>query len=172
MNASEGSSPQLGVLRHNGAFCLVAAEPVSAGTCLFRIEGRETNIPSRYSVQIGMDLHLEVAEGQGLEEILDRHAWRFMNHSCDPNTLVRGREFTARRDIDRGEAVTFNYNTSEYDMARPFTCLCGASCCEGTIRGFRHLSQQARAHLRPWLSAHLLALLVESAPLTSQDAPA
>lgn len=148
----------MGVLRANGSYCLVTTARVPAGTRLFWIEGRESSRASRYSVQIARDLHVEADPSLPLEEILDRHSWRYMNHSCEPNTVVRGREFIALREIERGEAVTFNYNSSEYDIAEPFACGCGSPRCEGTIRGFRHLTPRQRAEIRPLLAAHLLAM--------------
>ncbi len=151
--------PLVGVLRASGSYCLVSTSVVPAGARLFWIDGRESSQPSRYSVQVDRDLHVQVDPERPLEEILDLYSWRYMNHSCEPNTIVRGREFIALRDIERGEAITFNYNTSEYDMAEPFACQCGSARCEGTIRGFRHLSTRQQSELRPLLSAHLLEMM-------------
>jgi len=58
-----------------------------------------------------------------------------MNHSCDPNTRIRGRDLIALRDIQPWEDVTFNYNTTEYAMAEAFRCRCGSPGCAGEIRG-------------------------------------
>jgi len=82
-----------------------------------------------------------------------------MNHSCDPNTVVRGREGIALREIAPWEAVTFNCNTTEYDMAEPFSCQRGSPRCQGAIRGFRYLTPVEREQLRPILSARLADLL-------------
>ncbi len=149
----------VGVVRASGEYRLVAIRPITAVERLFAIEGELANRPSRYSVQIGVNLHIDLGSGHSAEEILDRYFWRFMNHSCDPNALIRGREVIAWRDIEPWEAVTFNYNTTEWDMAEPFTCRCGSPDCLGTIRGFKHLTPTQRKRLgvvAPHLGHHLL----------------
>lgn len=153
------NSKFVGVVRADGAYRLVAVRPIAAGTRLFRIEGAQTARATRYSVQIGENLHIDVGDGHDSEVIMDRFYWRFMNHSCEPNSLVRDLEVIARHDIEPWEDVTFNYNTTEFDMAEPFACHCGRPTCLGTIRGFKHLAADERERLRPMLAPHLSRLL-------------
>ncbi len=61
----------------------------------------------------------------------------FMNHSCDPNTwFIDDATMVARRDIKKGEEVTYDYATSEimesYTLPR---CNCGAPDCRRVVRG-------------------------------------
>jgi hypothetical protein len=149
----------VGVMRVNGAYRLVAIRRIAAGARLFRIEGEKTHGPTRYSVQIDETLHIDLRREHDSEEILDRYFWRFMNHSCDPSARVRDQEVIALRDIEPWAEVTFNYNTTEYDMAEPFPCDCGTPVCLGTVKGFRHLTPAERERLRPWLAPHLSRLL-------------
>lgn len=151
----------LGVVRANGEFRLVAIRAIAAGERLFRIEGDPTHRPSRFSVQIAEDLHIDLQPNHATEEILDRYFWRFMNHSCNPNAVVRGRDVFSRHAIAPWTSVTFNYNTTEWDMAEPFTCCCGAAECLGVIRGFKHLGPQQRDRLRSLVASHLKAWLPE-----------
>lgn len=75
---------------------------------------------------------------------LDRHAidatrtgrgFRFINHSCDPNTFMRctatRAEFYARRAIRAGEELTVDYVDSHHDGK--LRCRCGARNCRGFI---------------------------------------
>jgi SET domain-containing protein len=75
---------------------------------------------------------------------LDRHAldatrskrgFRFINHSCDPNTFMRctatRAEFYALRDIAKGEELTTDYGRSHHEGTLP--CRCGARKCRGYI---------------------------------------
>jgi uncharacterized protein len=74
------------------------------------------------------------------EEDLDgnvpRNAARFINHSCDPNSeaLMEGEHIwiVARRAIQPGEEVTFNYayDLEDYDK---YPCRCGSPKCVGYI---------------------------------------
>lgn len=75
---------------------------------------------------------------------LERHAldatgsprgFRFINHSCAPNTFMRctatRAEFYALRDIAPGEELTVDYGDSHHDGKLP--CRCGAARCRGFI---------------------------------------
>ena len=149
------------MIRARGEYRLVATVPIGAHRRLFRIDGDKTPHPTRHSLQIGKDLHLSLNAGRSTDEILDRFYWRFMNHHCDPNTMIRRQSVIALRPIAPWEDVTFNYNTTEFDMAEPFECRCGSPHCAGTIRGARHMRPEERARLRPvflrCLRADLLA---------------
>ncbi len=158
------------ISRAGREFRLVAARPIAEGEVLFTIEGQTTLRPSRFSLQIGEGLHIDLDPVPGVEEIFDRYFWRFLNHGCEPNARVVGLDVIAVRAIARWDDVTFHYNTTEFDMAEPFACRCGAASCLGEIQGFKHLSPAERARLRPWLARHLLKHLepsAESAPVVS-----
>jgi uncharacterized protein len=61
-----------------------------------------------------------------------------INHSCSPNVGLRGQMLLeARREIQVGEELTFNYATTEMSEKSKweFDCHCGASACSGTIHG-------------------------------------
>lgn len=67
---------------------------------------------------------------------------RFCNHSCNPNCYVDkwvvGTKLKmgifAKRAIQRGEELTFDYNVDRYG-ANPQTCYCGEPNCVGVIGG-------------------------------------
>ena len=64
-----------------------------------------------------------------------KHGFRFINHSCDPNTFMRctdtRAEFYALRRIRAGEELTVDYIESQHDGKLP--CRCGAANCRGYI---------------------------------------
>jgi hypothetical protein len=136
------------VLRDVHESRLVAVRAIPAGARLFRIDGRLTDRPSRYSVQVDQHVHLEPDIELGAGESSDRYHWRFMNHSCDPNAVIEGREIVACRDMEPGDAVTFDYNTTEWEIAEPFLCRCGSAKCLKEIRGYKSLTLAQRAALR------------------------
>ena len=150
---------RVAVVRSGGDYRLVLTAPVPANECLFELVGVSVTVPTRYSVQVGTAEHLDLPPGCLPEEVLDRYFWRFMNHSCDPSAAVRDRRVLSRRPLAAWSEVTFNYNTTEYDMAEPFECRCGSMACQGTVRGFRYLPDAQRRWLSPWLASHLRAVL-------------
>lgn len=75
---------------------------------------------------------------------LDKHAldatrskrgFRFMNHSCGPNTFIRRTatraEFYALRDIRKGEELTLDYGDNQHEGR--LACRCGAPGCKGFL---------------------------------------
>jgi hypothetical protein len=143
------------VARIHGNYHVVATELLQAGDLVLRIEGDITRQPTRYTVQIDADHHIEVPAEASLELLLDRYFWRFLNHSCDPSAIIRGRDVIARRRIKPMDEVTFDYDSTEYDMAEPFHCRCGSPRCRGRVGGYRHLSAAQRRRIDPYLAAFL-----------------
>ena len=92
------------------------------------LEGNYFQSPTRTSIQIG-DKHIESWEGGHI------------NHHCDPNTEIKIHEVigptklvalvVAKRDINIGEEITFDYETTERRMAEPFMCNCHGRLIDG-----------------------------------------
>jgi len=152
----------VGETSHGAA--LFATRDIAAGTTVLPIEGTLQGHPTRYSIQLDVDVHIEADGALPDDEMRRRHPWRFLNHSCDPNAAVQSRSLIALRPIAAGEQITFDYTTTEGSMAEPFTCLCGASGCVGEVRGFTHLSATEQQARRDRLAPHLRALLEQPKP--------
>lgn len=149
------------------ASCVVRDTPMGAalfatcriplGSCVLLIEGRVQSHPTRYSIQLDVDRHIEADGALPDAEMRRRHPWRFLNHSCEPNARVHGQTLVATRPIADGEQITFDYTTTEARMAEPFDCVCGAEACIGTVRGYDHLSDEAKKARADRLAPHLRA---------------
>jgi hypothetical protein len=150
-----GSGLGIAVVHRDGHYRVMATRAIAAGAVICPITGTRTSRPTRWTLQVGVRAHIEADPAATLEEQIERFPWRFLNHSCDPNARIAGLEVVALRPIEPGEELTFNYNSTEFDMVSPFACHCDSSACEGTIRGFAHLPPAEQARLRPYLAAHL-----------------
>lgn len=148
-------NPLVGVLVEQSERRLVTTTAIPEGTVLFRIEGYETRTPTKYSLQVGKDLHLDQRGARDATDRVRRFYWRYMNHACSPTTRILDRQVIAVREIAALEGVTFDYNTTEYDMAEPFACRCGSAHCVGTVRGARHLTPAQRARVAALLPDYL-----------------
>ncbi len=115
--------------------------------------------PTRHSIQLNLDLHIECDASIGADEMRARFPWRFLNHRCDPNASVVGRMLIARRAIAAGDEITFDYTTTEAVMAEPFRCACGAARCLGEVRGFLALSPEEQRARAGSVAPHLKAFL-------------
>ena len=144
---------------------VVAVETIEEGEVILAVNGRLTDVPSRYSIQVGEHEHIDLPRNADPVRGPGEYPWQFLNHSCEANAMLVGREFVAIRKIRTAEEVTFNYNASEYDMASPFECGCGSASCQGQrIAGFRHLDAEQQRALLPYLSEALRARVAASAP--------
>lgn len=77
-----------------------------------------------------VELDRKAIDGRGM-----RTGFRFINHSCAPNTFMRRTkdraEFYALRDIAKGEELTVDYRPSHHEGK--LRCRCGAPRCHGWI---------------------------------------
>ena len=92
---------------------------IEEGELVYILLGPILDKPTRTSIQIGPDKHIEDDHGQ------------YINHSCDPSVEIVGSKLIALTPINHGDSITFNYNRNEDFMANPFKC----NCCQGLIRG-------------------------------------
>jgi hypothetical protein len=106
---------------------------------------------SIFTVQAGKDVHVQ-PEGSKLEKA---------NHSCSPNcaAIVDSATGTfalrAIRPIAAGEAISFDYETTEWSMDEPFACRCGSPSCRGTIAGWKHMRPADQTRLLPKAAPHI-----------------
>lgn len=145
----------VGVLVEHEQRRLIAVRPIRAGTSIFQLEGRETTVATRYSVQVARDVHLDPDDVAYPMDRVRSRSWMYLNHHCEPSAWIHERVLVALRDIAPGEGVTFDYNTTEWDMASPFDCHCGSAHCVGRVRGAKHLTPEQRARVERWLAAYL-----------------
>lgn len=58
----------------------------------------------------------------------------YMNHSCDPNCWYEGEILIARRKIEIGEEICYDYGTDTTGRDWNFECTCGAINCRKFIK--------------------------------------
>ncbi len=142
----------------NGLFAKV---DIKKGTPIIRITG--TILPKKdvtrpvYVLQLDDDLFIQADEGA-----MDDN----LNHSCNPTCRIdrESLQAIAIRDIKAGEEITFNYNTTEYDMVAngdAFKCHCGSEECIGEVQGFKHLPMEKKKKIRDILLPYLKRKLLE-----------
>ena len=104
---------------------------------------------NRYTVQIGQEKHTEVGKLSAL------------NHSCDPNVILDTERLimVARRDIKKGEELSFFYPSTEWEMDAPFICLCGASNCIHVVAGARFLPLSTLEN--HYLNRHIREMMIQ-----------
>ncbi len=138
-----------------------AVRPIAAGECVLIFDGIARTVPTRHSIQLGDRVHIEA--DRALDEAMMRvvFPWRYLNHACTPSTHVHAptRSLRASRALAVGDEITFDYTTTEAELAEPFQCACGSSQCLGTVRGFLHLTDEQRRAREATVAPHLKSLL-------------
>ena len=87
---------------------LYSTKQISKGDVVFVLTGQILDRPTRESIHIGNNCHIYDANGI------------YMNHSFEPTTFIDGCNVTALTNIEVGDELTFNYNSTEIAMACPF----------------------------------------------------
>lgn len=146
MESSAYSLPNLTKLSHHGFAALyqnnITGEKslhstiaLKSGDIFSSFEASEIRArPDKYTVQVNDDVHI----------ILQPEYLQYINHSCDPNVFfdTTKLQLSCLKNIAVGDELTFFYPSTEFAMASPFNCLCGAHNCLHKIQGASYLSQE------------------------------
>lgn len=133
---------------------LFASQPIKKGAVIFHFEGKpgDDAHTNPESLQIDEDKFLE-----STEKFDD-----FLNHSCNPNCYIGWDKLNlmSKRDIKKGEELTYNYCTSDWDDAglledHSFKCKCGSKNCIGEMKGFKHLTFEQKKRIEKYISPFL-----------------
>lgn len=78
---------------------------------------------------------VEFDDDTALDASVNPNEFRYVNHSCSPNTYMRRHahrvEFYSLRTIRPGEELTCDYGETHHEGQLP--CRCGARGCKGAI---------------------------------------
>lgn len=111
---------------------LITTRSIQEGTLIHKYTGNVCelqNIPAdldKYYLQFGQNLFVGPKNS---EEINDFY---FINHSCNPNSwlfVYKEPFLIAKRDINSGEELTFDYSLSSFYDPWEMECLCGEINC-------------------------------------------
>lgn len=124
-----------------GEKSLHATIPLKNGEVFSSFESAETlTAPNKYTVQVSDDEHI----------ILQPEYLQYINHSCEPNVFfdTAKMQISCLKDIAVGDELTFFYPSTEFAMASPFNCFCGANNCLHKIQGASFLTPDIIHHYK------------------------
>jgi hypothetical protein len=87
---------------------LFSTKSYEKGEIIYILSGEIFDKPTRETIHIGNNQHIYDKNGI------------YINHSFNPNIVVRGKQLIALCDINIDEEILFNYNDTEINMANPF----------------------------------------------------
>jgi hypothetical protein len=138
---------------------LITDSPIARGELFFRMEHyRVVKEPTYQTIQTGVAEHVE-----------ELGVLAYLNHSCRPNVVVHTGQMAcyAARDIATGEELSFFYPSTEWEMARPFICLCGAPECIRMVTGARHIPLDVLS--RYFINEHIRQLIQSSLEYSAKE---
>ena len=137
---------------------LITDLPFRRGEVIYHISGYRIRAEATYQT-------LQVGRGQHIEEL---GVIAYLNHSCRPNTIidVARLDVIGARDIVAGEELSFFYPSTEWEMDRPFICLCGAPQCVRLVAGAKYLSIDTLS--RYFINPHIREMIFETLAQTAE----
>lgn len=130
-------STELRLVSPHVGYGVFASRPIPRGTLVFVQDPLDIIItPEQYPCLD--DVSRELAEKYSYidargNRILSWDGAKYVNHSCQPNTMSTGWGFEiAVRDIAAGEEITDEYGL--FNLEWEMDCCCGHSACRGRIR--------------------------------------
>lgn len=143
---------QVKIDRSNGSFGVHALRSFEVGSIVLSglFLGDPHSHRHSHTIQTGPSQH----------RLMDLPA-RLLNHSCNANLGARkvsnAYDFIARRNIQAGEELTFDYETTEDELGHQFRCSCGSLHCRKDIKGFHYHAAAVRRQVdSEWIAEHLL----------------
>lgn len=128
---------ELGVVSADIGFGVFAAAFIPKGTIVYIKDPLEIEISEEDPRLLDPEM-LRIIERYSYIEptgnrVLSWDLAKYMNHSCEPNTISTGYGFEiALRDIQKGEQITDEYGLLNIEKNMP--CGCGAAACRGWVR--------------------------------------
>ncbi|OQE31182.1 hypothetical protein PENSTE_c001G03559 [Penicillium steckii] len=133
----------------SGAISLI---DLPAGSLFAKITGTTPGAKAYTSVQTGRDTHIELNS-----DLV------YCNHSCAPSLVFDMSRMEVRvvddKPLHKGDALTFFYPSTEWEMDQPFQCICGSEECRGWISGAKTMEPAVLEEY--WLNPHIAGLLNE-----------
>lgn len=134
----------------------ISQTSLPAGSLFAKITTATPGPKAYTSVQTGRDTHIELNS-----DLV------FINHSCAPSLVFDMHAMEVRvvdnRPLQKGDVLSFFYPSTEWEMAQPFECMCGAAgdgVCKRWIRGAKDMSD---AELEGyWLNPHIVDMKASS----------
>ncbi|MFT4308161.1 MAG: SET domain-containing protein-lysine N-methyltransferase [Candidatus Woesearchaeota archaeon] len=122
---------------------LFAAQAIDEGDVIFTIDlSEEPSYLARVIAQMPHNDHCDYV-GRG-RYVISFHPYSYMNHSCEPNVVVKHETIArkrciALRRIEKGEELTHDYGVGALDQFGrtlwTLECRCGSPRCRRKIQG-------------------------------------
>lgn len=130
---------------------IMIGEDVKKGDSIFTVKG-----PVKFKVNQSKKDALANPNWVGISEnewIDPIRPYKFLNHSCDPNSGIKGKvTLAALRNIKEGEEITIDYSIIEGDERWEMPCACGAKKCRKIVKSIQYLPKKVYNSYLPFIA--------------------
>jgi hypothetical protein len=164
LDASSYISPKIRTITSaDGARVAVASEPIAAGEAVLAFTGRCVERAEFDTLPVELQRNSVQIEERLFLVGTDADADSAVNHSCEPTCGLSGATvLIALRNLAEGEAITYDYATSDGSDYDEFECQCASQNCRGKVTGhdwmLPELQLRHRGHFSPYLARRISAL--------------
>jgi N-methylhydantoinase B/oxoprolinase/acetone carboxylase alpha subunit len=109
---------------NDGYRTLCALRDFHQGEVILDLPQEVRDGPDKYSIEILPGIHIDCSSS----------LVGAINHSCEPNAVVRKGRIVAWSCIKDGDEITIDYKKTETKLAFPFNCNCGSKNCRRRIK--------------------------------------
>ncbi len=136
-------------------------EDVKKGDFIFYVKGKmKFKVNKNKADALANPDWIGVAANQWIDP---KKPYKFLNHSCDPTTGIRGRvTLVALKDLKQGDEITIDYSTIEGDPQWEMKCLCGSKKCRGIVRSIQSLPKRRFEEYLPYVSTYFKKLYLKT----------
>ena len=140
---------------------LVASAPIRHGEVVWQLDPSDpiVHLPeiAQWPAQKQEDFAHFAFQLDDEDFVIPQGIDRYTNHSCDPNTWWSdNRTFVARKDIQAGEEVTYDYSTADILLDFQMVCHCGSNECRKMVTNRDYLNPAWQKKYSNHLPGHLL----------------
>lgn len=101
-------------LSETGERSLIATDKIRQGETIFNLPEKGQYERDMYSIEITPWMHFDCSDSPA----------GAINHSCNPNAVVKDTRILAWSCIELGDEITIDYRKTETSLSNPFECYC------------------------------------------------
>lgn len=155
-----------------------ATRDIKIGEIICFMEGKEVSLLEAGRLEIeGLENAGDLLQIDDEKYIDMDERYRCINHSCNPNAFIRGKnELVALKDIKKEEEITYDYSATMWEDAEKvksifhetlwvMRCFCGSKNCRKIVKQFYELPQEIQENY--FKSKKLQSYILKKLPLIS-----
>ena len=133
------SSDSFQIIENHLGKALIATRFIPAGEKILKMSGPILKTREEVLLCEAEDHLIQVDTGVYYDPL---SPGRYINHSCDPNSILSGQILLSIKNILAGEEINFDYSTTMDEDNYTLECMCGSPHCRRVVLDFKFLPKE------------------------------